>query len=96
MAGELIWSRAALDDIEAIAGFIARDSMTHARRLVERVLERTETLLAEPNRRRLLLEIDAVRVLEQPLDSFRILYERHGDDVHLLALIPSDGIQAQD
>ncbi|MBK1724348.1 type II toxin-antitoxin system RelE/ParE family toxin [Thiocystis violacea] len=93
MAGELIWSRTALDDIEAIAGWIARDSMTHARDLVERIVARSEALLTETSRPQLLLDLDAIRVLERPLEGFRILYERHGDDLHLLAVIHRDGAQ---
>ncbi|MCK7578335.1 MAG: type II toxin-antitoxin system RelE/ParE family toxin [Chromatiales bacterium] len=48
MAGELIWSRAALDDIEAIAAFVARDSAIQARRLVEHVFQGAERLLIRP------------------------------------------------
>jgi plasmid stabilization system protein ParE len=35
MAAELIWSDESLDDIDAIAEFIARDSLHHAGRVVE-------------------------------------------------------------
>jgi plasmid stabilization system protein ParE len=38
MAGELIWSLEALDDIDAIARYIARDSAVHARRVVSEIL----------------------------------------------------------
>ncbi len=31
MAGGVVWSEEALDDIDAIAAYIARDSVTHAR-----------------------------------------------------------------
>ncbi|MHB8913161.1 MAG: hypothetical protein ACYC42_11055 [Lysobacter sp.] len=35
MAAELIWSSESLDDIDAIAQFIGRDSLHHAQRVVE-------------------------------------------------------------
>lgn len=35
MAAGLIWSGESLDDIDAIAGFVARDSPYHAKRVVE-------------------------------------------------------------
>lgn len=39
MAAELIWSSESLDDIDAIARFIARDSPHHAQRVVEALFE---------------------------------------------------------
>ncbi|NEX21477.1 type II toxin-antitoxin system RelE/ParE family toxin [Thiorhodococcus mannitoliphagus] len=90
MAGELIWSRTAVDDIDAIATWIARDSAMHARLLVERVMAQGESLLDEPGRPRLLVELDEIRVFDLPAAGFRVLYERHGDDLHLLAVIHNE------
>jgi len=39
MARSLIWSTEALDDIDAIAQSIARDSPQHARKVVEALFE---------------------------------------------------------
>ena len=39
MAAELIWTEEALDDVDAIAELIARDSPYHARRVVEAMFE---------------------------------------------------------
>ena len=39
MAGELIWALEALDDIDAIARYIARDSAVYTRRVVSEILE---------------------------------------------------------
>ena len=41
MATELIWSSESLDDLDAIAEFIARDSPHHAQRVVETLFELT-------------------------------------------------------
>ncbi|WP_295622540.1 type II toxin-antitoxin system RelE/ParE family toxin [uncultured Lamprocystis sp.] len=52
MAGELIWALEALDDIDAIARYIARyiarDSAVYARRVVSEILELGELLLTQP------------------------------------------------
>ncbi|WP_295394912.1 hypothetical protein [uncultured Thiodictyon sp.] len=40
MAGQLIWTLEVLDDIEAIARYIARGSTVHAGRIVSEILER--------------------------------------------------------
>ena len=87
MAGELIWSRAALDDLEAIAAFIARDSRIHARRCVERLLESCERLLAQPSPSPIRAEIAHEGPREHQLPGFRILYEKQGEDLHLLAVL---------
>ena len=39
MAATLIWSSEALDDIDTIGEFIQRDSPSHARRVVEALLD---------------------------------------------------------
>lgn len=93
MAGELIWSRAALDDIEAIAAFIARDSLIHARRVVEQIIACGERLLAQPTLGEIAPESSQVALHEHSLYSFRILFERQGQDLHLLAIVHGRGPQ---
>jgi toxin ParE1/3/4 len=87
MAGELIWARAALDDIEAIAAFIARDSRTHARRIVERIFDGAELLLKHPAMGTSIPELSPNQIRELQLDGFRMLFERQGDDLQVLAVI---------
>ncbi len=48
MAGELIWALEALDAIDAIARYIARDSAVHARRFVSEIPELGELFLTLP------------------------------------------------
>ncbi len=93
MAGELIWSRTALDDIEAIAVFIARDSLIHARRIVEQIIACGERLLVQPALGEIAPESSRERVHEYSLYGFRILFERQGQDLHLLAIIHNPGPQ---
>ncbi|MBK1654782.1 type II toxin-antitoxin system RelE/ParE family toxin [Allochromatium vinosum] len=87
MAGELIWSRAALDDIEAIAAFVARDSAIQARRLVEHVFQGAERLLARPtlDQRRAPAQSEGMR--DYSIQGLRVLYELQGDDVHILGVV---------
>ena len=88
MAGELIWSRAALDDSEAIAAFIARDSQVQARRFVERLLDTCQRLLIQPALGSPPPESRRDGFMEYGFYNFRILCERQGDDLHLLAIVP--------
>lgn len=48
MAAELIWSSESLDDTDAIAQFIGRDSLHHAQRVVEGLFELGEMVVAHP------------------------------------------------
>ena len=87
MAGELIWSRAALDDIEVIAAFVARDSAIQARRLVEQVFQGAERLLVRSmlDQRRAPGQSEGMR--EYGIQRLRVLYEPQGDDVHILGVV---------
>ncbi|MBK1718026.1 type II toxin-antitoxin system RelE/ParE family toxin [Thiocystis violacea] len=87
MAGELIWSRAALDDIEAIATLVARDSRIHAKRLVERIFQDSEQLRARSAGDQPSPEFDRHGVRGHGIQGFRVLYERQGEDIHLLAVV---------
>jgi len=88
MAGELIWSRTALDDSEAIVSFIARDSQVQARRFVEKLVDTCERLLVQPALGSLPPESRREGIMEYGLYSFRILGEHQGNDLHLLAVVP--------
>ena len=48
MAAALIWSSESLDDIDAIAQFIARDSLHHAQSVVDGLFDLGETIVAHP------------------------------------------------
>ena len=48
MAAALIWSSESLDDIDAIAKFIARDSLHHAQSVVDGLFDLGETIVAHP------------------------------------------------
>ena len=48
MAAALIWSSESLDDIDALAQFIARDSPHHAQRVVEALFELGDEIAAHP------------------------------------------------
>jgi plasmid stabilization system protein ParE len=56
MAGQVIWSEEALDDVDAIAAYIARDSVTHARRFVSEVFDVTDLLVTQPRMGRMVRE----------------------------------------
>lgn len=87
MAQTLIWSREALDDIDAIAEYISRDSIYYANQVVERLLQLGESLPAQPNLGRIVPELNDPNVRERFVYSYRLIYEVKDDAIYVLAVI---------
>ncbi len=87
MAAALIWSSESLDDIEAIAQFIARDSLHHAQRVVEGLFELGDMTLVHPLAGRVVPELGDAQVRERFLYSYRLIYEVRPDRIEVLAVL---------
>jgi len=87
MAAALIWSSEALDDIDAIAQFIGRDSLHHAQRVVEGLFELGDMALTQPMAGRTVPELGDAQVRERFLYSYRLIYEVRPDRVEVLAVL---------
>lgn len=87
MAGELIWSSESLDDIDAIAQFIARDSLHHAKRVVEALFELGDAIAAHPLVGRIVPELNDADVRERFLYSYRVIYEVRAKRIEILAVL---------
>lgn len=87
MAQTLIWSREALDDIDSIADYISRDSLTHAQQVAERILTLGESLAAQPKLGRVVPELNNPQVRERFVYSYRLIYELRDETIHVLAVI---------
>lgn len=87
MAGELIWSSESLDDIDAIAQFIARDSLHHAKRVVEALFELGDAIAAHPLVGRIVPELNDAAVRERFLYSYRVIYEVRAKHIEILAVL---------
>jgi len=48
MAANIIWSEQALDDIDAIAEYISRDSPFYAQRVAEEILDLATSIAEQP------------------------------------------------
>ncbi len=83
----IFWTDAALNQLEAIRDYLAQTSNEYARRVVERLVSRSERLAAFPRAGRLVpeYEIDEVRqVLE---GSYRIIYLIKEEQIEVLAVV---------
>ncbi len=87
MAGPLIWSSESLEDIDAIAQFIARDSRHHAQRVVEALLALGDAIEAQPLAGRAVPELGQSAVRERFLYSYRVIYEVSSARVTVLAVL---------
>lgn len=87
MAAVLRWSGEALEDIDAIAQFIHRDSPHHAQRVVEALFELGEVIATHPLAGRVVPELGDECVRERFLYSYRVIYEVHVEAVHVLPVL---------
>jgi len=74
MAHRLAWSPEAIEDIEAIASYIERDSLWYARAVVAKIVETAEAIPDHPELGRIVPEIDDRSIRERFVHSYRIIY----------------------
>ena len=81
------WTNTAVEHLLAIHEFIARDSPAYARRMVDRLTERTRQLATFPLSGAVVPEYespDVREILERP---YRIIYRVTADRVDILAVV---------
>lgn len=79
--GQVIWSPAALDDVDAIAEYIARDSVDQAALFVTRLFEATERLGDFPDSGRVIPELADAACREIFVGPYRLMYRVEDNDV---------------
>jgi len=85
----IVWSEVALDDIDALAEYIARDSVFYAQQMVAKVMASADTLITQPTRGRVVPELNDTSIRELFVYSYRVLYEiyKNEREVHILAVL---------
>ncbi|MDH3527243.1 MAG: type II toxin-antitoxin system RelE/ParE family toxin [Gammaproteobacteria bacterium] len=81
------WSPEALDDVEAIAEYIARDSSAYAAAVVHRIIEASRKLAAFPEIGRIVPELGDESVRELFVYSYRLIYRIKTDTVLVVAAV---------
>ena len=84
---EIIWSPQALEDIEAIAEYIARDSTTYAESTVEGIFQAPHGLRKFPRLGRVVPEKNHEDVRELFVFQYRVIYEIHTSEIHVLTVV---------
>ena len=85
--GQVIWSPSALDDVDAIAEYIARDSVDRAALFVARLLEATDRLAEFPDSGRVISEINDPSCREIPVAAYRIMYRVENEQVWITGVV---------
>lgn len=83
----ILWTDAALNQLEAIRDYLAQTSSEYAQRIVERLVNRSEQIAAFPRSGRMApeYEIDEVRQVIEA--SYRIIYLIKEEQIEVLAII---------
>ena len=81
------WSVPARNDLKQIHDYIAKDSKYYARKVIQEVIAKTETLTELPEIGRIVPEISDQNIGELIVYSYRLIYEMSGAGVEILAII---------
>ena len=83
---QVTWTDQALNDLDAICRFIARDAPRYAELFAARVFQATDTLAQFPRLGRVVPEIGREDIPEVIVQSYRIIYRVLPDEVEILTL----------
>ncbi|MHC5935838.1 type II toxin-antitoxin system RelE/ParE family toxin [Nostoc sp.] len=83
------WTSQALNDLEAIGDFIARDAPSFAQVFVNRVFQSVERLELFPRSGRVVPEIAQEDIREIIFGNYRIVYIVSNDEVNILTVFHS-------
>ena len=81
---EVIWTEPALNDLDAIADYIALDNPVAARELVQRVFRHVDQLISHPDSGSKPQELRGWRYRQIAEPPCRIFYRRDRDTVYVL------------
>jgi toxin ParE1/3/4 len=83
----VVWSPAALEDVESIAEYIARDAPDQAALFVARLVEHTDRLQDFPLSGRVIPEIGNETCREILFGSYRIMYRVQAHEVWITGIV---------
>ena len=81
------WSPTALDDVDAIAEYISRDSPAYARAVVVKIRDTARKLMDFPSAGRVVPELGDETIRERFVYSYRLIYRIRNGDVLIVAVV---------
>jgi plasmid stabilization system protein ParE len=82
----VVWTRQAIEDVEAIKAYVARDSVRYAALLVERIVAAVGRLDSFPESGRVVPEVGDESLREVIYGAYRIVYRVQSDSVEVAAV----------
>ena len=83
----MIWAPSALDDLEQIASYIAKDSIEHAALFVARVIAKTDRLEAYPRSGHVIPELRDQACREIIYGCYRIMHRVEAEAVWITGIV---------
>ena len=83
----LIWTEPALNDLQEITAFIAKDSPVYARRFGHKLREAPKRLKLFPHSGWIVPEFERENLREIVVGSYRIVYEVREDNCFIVAIV---------
>lgn len=71
---EIIWTPFALEDLQSIHDYIAKDSPTYAIRFTDKLVDRVDVLIDHPEAGKIVPEFENESIRELIEGSYRIIY----------------------
>jgi plasmid stabilization system protein ParE len=87
MARTLVWSPEAIEDVEAIAAYIERDSLWYAKAVVSKLVETAESIPEYPQLGRIVPELGDASIRERLVHRYRLIYRLEQNGVVVAAVI---------
>jgi toxin ParE1/3/4 len=87
MAYEVVWSSRAVEDVEAIALYIAADSTSYAAAVVKKIVDTTRNLDRFPFSGRAVSEFGEENIREKLVYSYRVIYRIQDETITIAAVI---------
>lgn len=87
MATRIVWSPEALEDVEAIAAYIARDSQYYASAVVNKLLVTARSLRQFPRIGPMVPELADPTIRERSVYSYRLIYRVLDAEILIIAVI---------
>ena len=87
MARVLVWSPEAIEDIEAIATYIERDSPWYAKAVVSKIVETAESIPEYPQLGRTVPELGDTNIRQRLVHRYRLIYRLDEKRIVIAAVI---------
>ena len=87
MALSIVWSQTALDDVDAIAAYIHKDSPFYAKAVVEKLFASTKLIAQFPQLGSAVPELNQPDIRERLVYSYRLIYVVKVNQIEVLTVV---------